>query len=102
VLVNLISNAVQAMEGKGRLTLTTRVEDGKKIVMISDTGCGIPKALLPKIFEPFFTTKVAGKGTGLGLSIVHKIVTKYGGSISVESDQGKGTTFRVQFPDPKP
>lgn len=102
VLVNLISNAVQAMEGRGRLTLTTRVEDGKKIVMISDTGCGIPKALLPKIFEPFFTTKVAGKGTGLGLSIVHKIVTKYGGSISVESDQGKGTTFRVQFPDPKP
>ncbi len=102
VLVNLISNAAQAMDGKGRLTLTTRLEDGKRIVMISDTGCGIPKALLPKIFEPFFTTKVAGKGTGLGLSIAHKIVTKYGGSISVESDEGKGTTFTLQFSDPKP
>jgi signal transduction histidine kinase len=102
VFVNLISNAAQAMDGKGRLTLATRREPGSRLVTVGDTGCGIPKALLPKIFEPFFTTKTAGKGTGLGLSIVHKIVTKYGGAISVESDHGKGTTFTVRFPDPQP
>lgn len=98
VFVNLISNAVQAMEGKGRLVLATRVHGADVIAEISDTGRGIPKAVLNKIYDPFFTTKEPGKGTGLGLSIVYQIVTKCGGTISVESEEGKGTTFTVRFP----
>ncbi|TMG64755.1 MAG: HAMP domain-containing histidine kinase [Chloroflexi bacterium] len=98
VLVNLLSNAVQAMEGKGRLSLATRVCGEDVIAAISDTGCGIPKAVLHKIYDPFFTTKEPGKGTGLGLSIVYQIVTKYGGTINVESGEGKGTTFTLRFP----
>lgn len=98
LFINLIVNAAQAMNGKGRLTLTTRLHGQSIGVSISDTGCGIPKALLNRIFDPFFTTKDAGKGTGLGLSIAHKIATKYGGKISVESEEQKGTTFMIEFP----
>lgn len=98
VFVNLLSNAVQAMEGKGRLELATQNGGGRMSVRISDTGCGIPKALRHKIFDPFFTTKDPGKGTGLGLSIVHQIVSKYGGTIGIESEEGQGSTFTVQFP----
>ena len=98
VFVNLISNAVQAMQGKGRLRLATRVQGADVVAEISDTGCGIPKAVLHKIFDPFFTTKEPGKGTGLGLSIAYQIVTKYEGTIGVQSEEGKGTTFTIQFP----
>ncbi len=98
LFVNLISNAVQAMNGRGRLTLDTGREAGHAVVRISDTGCGIPKAILHKIFDPFFTTKDPGHGTGLGLSIVYKIVNKYGGTLSVESEEGKGTSFTIRFP----
>ena len=98
VLINLISNAVQAMDGRGFLTLATRDEGDAMIVEVSDTGCGIPKALVHKIFDPFFTTKDPGKGTGLGLSIVYRIVAQYGGKISVESAEGQGTTFTIRFP----
>jgi signal transduction histidine kinase len=66
--------------------------------MISDSGCGIPSNLMDKIFEPFFTTKKPGKGTGLGLHIVKNIVKKYGGRIWVESIEGNGATFWLQFP----
>jgi signal transduction histidine kinase len=96
--VNLLSNAVQAMDGRGRLDLATRLNGGTLVVQVSDTGCGIPKALIHKIFDPFFTTKDPGKGTGLGLSIVHQIVSKYGGTIGIESEEGKGSTCTVQFP----
>ncbi|MER3425145.1 MAG: histidine kinase, partial [Nitrospiraceae bacterium] len=98
VFVNMISNAVEAMKGTGRLTLTTQREDEMVCIRISDTGCGIPKAIIGKIFDPFVTTKDPGKGTGLGLSITHTIVTKHDGRISVESEEGKGTTFTIQFP----
>jgi PAS domain S-box-containing protein len=98
VFVNLIGNAVQAMNGKGRLTLTTALRGGMVTASVSDTGSGIPKEYLGKIFDPFFTTKAPGKGTGLGLYIVHKIVTKHRGQIQVESEIGKGTTFTVAFP----
>ncbi len=98
VFVNLINNATQAMDGKGRLTLGA-AQDGAWIdVTISDTGPGIPAAVRPRIFDPFFTTKAPGKGTGLGLSIVHKIVTRHAGTITVDSSDGQGTTFRLRFP----
>ena len=98
VFVNLISNALQAMNGRGDLRLSTRTDEEGVQVTIQDTGCGIPKAIQAKIFDPFFTTKEPGKGTGLGLSIVHRIVTKYGGTIMVESEDGKGTAFCIRFP----
>lgn len=98
VFVNLVSNAVQAMNGKGTLTLETYLKDGSVTAVIRDTGQGIPKSVLCKIFDPFFTTKEPGKGTGLGLSIVHKIIGKYGGTVTVESQEGKGSTFWVRFP----
>ncbi|MEK7268079.1 MAG: PAS domain S-box protein, partial [Nitrospirota bacterium] len=98
VFINLICNAAQAMDGRGRLTLATEPQGNTMKVLIADTGCGMPKAVLNKIFDPFFTTKDPGEGTGLGLSIAHKIVTKYGGTIGLESEEGKGTTFTIQFP----
>jgi PAS domain S-box-containing protein len=98
VFVNLISNAVQAMAGEGRLTLATRASASRVTARITDTGCGMPKSLLGKIFDPFFTTKEPGKGTGLGLSIAYKIVSKYGGEIHVDSEEGKGSTFIIHFP----
>ncbi|MCW5797868.1 MAG: PAS domain S-box protein [Nitrospira sp.] len=98
VFVNLINNATQAMNGTGRLTLGAAQDGGWIDVTISDTGPGIPASVRPRIFDPFFTTKAPGKGTGLGLSIVHKIVTRQGGTITVDSIDGQGTTFRLRFP----
>jgi PAS domain S-box-containing protein len=98
VFVNILGNAVQAMQGQGRLTLTSGARDGAATVSIADTGCGIPKQFLSRIFDPFFTTKDPGKGTGLGLSITDKIVKKYAGTIKVESEEGIGTTFTLRFP----
>jgi PAS domain S-box-containing protein len=98
VFVNLISNAVQAMDRQGRLTLATRASASRLTACITDTGCGMPKSMLGKIFDPFFTTKEPGKGTGLGLSIAYKIVSKYSGEIHVDSEEGKGSTFTIHFP----
>jgi two-component system, NtrC family, sensor kinase len=100
VLLNLILNGIQAMQSGGVLTLRTALtqENGKQwvIVSISDTGQGIPDQILGKIFTPFFTTKA--QGTGLGLAICHKLVTQQGGSIKVESEDGKGTVFSIELP----
>ncbi|WP_447983843.1 PAS domain S-box protein [Nitrospira sp. Nam74] len=98
IFVNIINNAVDAMGGRGRLTLETEWEDETMRIHIRDTGSGIPPALVGKIFDPFMTTKDPGKGTGLGLSIAYKIVSKYEGGISVESEEGKGTAFTIKFP----
>jgi PAS domain S-box-containing protein len=99
VFTNLITNAFQAMDGRGgKLTLVTRSLKDSIEVKVSDTGTGIPQKYLNKIFDPFFTTKELGKGTGLGLNIVHRIVQKYEGTIDVRSKEGKGTTFTITFP----
>lgn len=98
VFLNLINNAVQSMNGKGRLILSTMPSEDYVEIKVIDNGHGIPKGHINKIFDPFFTTKEVGKGTGLGLNIVHRIIIKYKGSIEVESEEGKGTTFTVRFP----
>ncbi len=100
VFVNLMTNAIQAMNGRGTLTLSTWSQDGQAKISISDTGPGIPKENLEKIFEAFFTTKPPGKGTGLGLHNVREIVKRYGGNLTVESQVGTGTTFTMEFPKP--
>jgi len=101
VFTNIVLNAAEAMEGKGELTVTTKMaQDGNKHIIIefTDTGCGIPPQNLDKVFDPFFTTKKVGRGTGLGLSISHGIIVRHGGSIEVKSEQNKGTTFIIKLP----
>ncbi|WP_419785290.1 sensor histidine kinase [Pseudodesulfovibrio sp.] len=99
VLLNLINNAIDAMDqGGGELDIMSRVEGDDVIISISDTGCGIPRANLQRIFDPFFTTKPVGKGTGLGLSIIYGIINKMGGEISVRSVVDKGTVFTIRLP----
>jgi two-component system, NtrC family, sensor kinase len=98
IFINLLSNAVQAMEGKGELKISTERNNGNVLAKIIDTGPGIPEEYLSKIYDPFFTTKEQGKGTGLGLNIVHQLVVKYGGKIDVSSLKGEGTTFSLSFP----
>lgn len=103
VFLNLVTNAVQAMDGgTGTLMLTTRSEDGGVAIEVADTGKGIAEDVLPKIFDPFFSTKEIGKGTGLGLSVSYKIVQQHGGRIDVESTPGVGTRFTVWFPSEPP
>lgn len=98
VFLNLITNAAQAMDGAGTLTIASKPEGDQVQVEFTDTGSGIPDDVLPKIFDPFFTTKAVGEGTGLGLSIVHKIVKGHGGTIKVRTTPKKGTTFTVSLP----
>jgi signal transduction histidine kinase len=99
VFTNLITNAFQAMDGKGgRLVLSTRVLEDFVEVRVSDNGMGIPKKYLNQIFDAFFTTKNPGEGTGLGLNIVYRIISKYQGTIDVESKEQMGTTFTIKFP----
>lgn len=98
VIVNLITNAIYAMEKGGPLTISTHKKEGNVRMVVKDTGHGMTAEVQKKIFEPFFTTKPVGHGTGLGLSVVHGIVHDHGGSIKVRSKPGKGTTFEVLFP----
>jgi signal transduction histidine kinase len=100
VVMNLVINALDAMEGMtdSRLTLETLRVDGRPELRIIDTGTGIPTNLRAKIFEPFFTTKPVGKGTGLGLSISQTVVRRHGGEIVVaDTEAGRGTTMRLRF-----
>lgn len=98
VFMNLLVNAVQAIDGHGRITLRTGHEDGNVWVEVEDTGSGIAREHLARIFDPFFTTKPVGLGTGLGLSISYGIVTHHGGTIQVTSEPGQGACFRVLLP----
>jgi two-component system NtrC family sensor kinase len=102
-IINLIFNAIDAMPQGGTLTVSSAVRSDEGVVLIgvTDTGCGIPEEDLPNIFEPFFTTKTEGKGLGLGLSTVYGIVDGHKGTIRVESEVGKGTTFTIELPAQK-
>ena len=94
---NLVLNAVDAMPKGGQLTLRTSSPEGQVMVEVIDTGTGIPEPIRQKIFDPFFTTK-GPKGTGLGLSMAYGILARHSGRITVESEEGRGTTFRLIFP----
>jgi signal transduction histidine kinase len=99
ILINLLSNAFDAVERGGTVRLGARLENEDDVVItVSDTGAGIPPDDLRRIFEPFYTTKGRGKGTGLGLAICRELVAALGGSISVESAPGQGSTFHVRLP----
>ncbi|MBW2339751.1 MAG: PAS domain S-box protein [Deltaproteobacteria bacterium] len=108
VFVNLVTNAMYAMDDKGLrwgdkkwrrlLNIKTFPANGHVVVAVSDTGKGIPQEVIDKIFEPFFTTREVGQGTGLGMSISYRIVSDYGGTIEVESEVDVGTTFSLKFP----
>ena len=94
VWVNIINNALQAMNNKGKLIIAVAKMEDKVRVSITDNGPGIPESIMDRIFEPFFTTKKLGEGTGLGLDIVKRVVNEIGGEISVESRKGE-TTFHI-------
>ena len=98
VFLNLLANAAQAIAGPGELTVETRQENGSAVVSITDTGPGIPPAVIGRVFDPFFTTKPVGEGTGLGLSISYEIVKKHRGEILAASPPGQGATFTVRIP----
>ena len=108
VFINLVSNAIDAMDEKGnrpeisdkekRLTIKSFAENGHVCIKVTDTGVGMSEEVKNKIFEPFYTTKKVGKGTGLGVSISYGIIQDYKGSIEIESEIGKGTTFTLTFP----
>lgn len=108
VFINLVTNAMYAMDDKGMrlgekkwrrlLRIESFPEDKNIVVRVSDTGKGIAEEVMDKIFEPFFTTRKVGQGTGLGMSISYRIISDYSGTIDVESEVDKGTTFTIKFP----
>ena len=106
VFLNLLVNAAHAIADrlvpdgpKGRITVRTEHEGPAVRIEIEDTGCGIPEAIRERVFEPFFTTKEVGRGTGQGLAIAQSIVVdKHGGTLTFESEVGRGTTFTIRLP----
>jgi signal transduction histidine kinase len=95
-IVNIISNAIQSITGRGSIYMRTYIERNDSVLEIRDTGRGIPGEDLAFIFNPFFTTK--SSGTGLGLAITHRIIQEHNGRLEVESEVDKGTVFRVFMP----
>jgi signal transduction histidine kinase len=98
VLLNLVVNAMQACTARGVVTVRSRAEAPGVVLEVEDTGSGIAPEHRPRLFEPFFTTKPVGQGTGLGLAVSYGIVRDHGGAIEVESEVGRGSTFRVRLP----
>ena len=98
VLLNLTLNACESMPEGGTLLVSSSTAHGRVLIHVTDTGCGIGREDLDRIFEPFFTTKPVGKGTGLGLSVSYGILQQHGGTLKVESELGKGTTFTISLP----
>jgi len=102
-ILNLVLNAVEAMQDGGRLAVTAEIgpDEDQVTICVSDTGPGVPKKMQKSIFEPFITTKKDGKGVGLGLSVVYGVIAQHGGTIDVDSEQGKGSTFTIKLPSCK-
>jgi len=100
LMMNIILNAAQAMDGNGTLHLKTYYleRQDRVCIEISDSGPGIPEKALPHVFEPFFTTKDEGKGTGLGLSLAYNIVESHGGRMSARNNPDKGASFTIELP----
>ena len=98
VFINLVMNAVHAMPDGGTLRIGLTPEKQMVKLTVADTGRGIPRDVIEKVFEPFFTTKEFGQGTGLGLTVIKGIIEEHQGSIAVESEEGKGTTFTILLP----
>jgi C4-dicarboxylate-specific signal transduction histidine kinase len=98
IFLNVLSNAEEAINGKGNIEISTRMNEKRAEITISDDGEGIPRKILKKISDPFFTTKPVGEGTGLGLSITYALVKEHGGNIEFESEVGRGTKVIITFP----
>ena len=98
VFLHLIDNASEAMNGRGRLSVATRVQGSQVEIDVADTGPGIPEQLLPVIFDPFVTTKAAGASGGIGLTVVRRIVDELGGTVRVRTKPGAGSVFTVVLP----
>ncbi|MFZ3153742.1 ATP-binding protein [Pseudomonas sp.] len=101
VLLNLLNNAAQAIDGFGQILVKTWADDSAVFVSVQDSGRGMPPEVLARIFDPFFTTKPVGQGTGLGLSISYKIIQDHGGQIRAASEPGRGTRFLIRLPRPQ-
>jgi two-component system, NtrC family, sensor kinase len=98
VIMNVVSNAIDAIEGAGDITITTGRAGGMLAISVADTGCGIPATIRDRVFDPFFTTKPVGAGTGLGLSISYGIVQRHGGRLEIQSEEGRGTQVTIAIP----
>lgn len=98
VLLNLLRNAAEAANTGGGIAVRGETDGNETRITVSDSGCGIPAAVLPRIFDPFFSTKEVGQGAGLGLFIVHDIIKKHGGTVSASSAPGQGTSFLIRLP----
>ncbi|RLC29526.1 MAG: hybrid sensor histidine kinase/response regulator [Deltaproteobacteria bacterium] len=99
VLINLMTNAIQAIDGQGQVSIHLENISGGILLAVSDTGHGVPRENRERIFEPFFSTKAPGEGTGLGLFVTREIIEKMGGTIEIHSRLGQGTRFTVRIPD---
>jgi len=103
VVLNLVVNAAHAISAagadRGTVTVSTRVDGEHVVISVADTGTGMPPEVAERVFEPFFTTKEVGKGTGQGLALCWSLVVdRHGGTISLESEPGVGTTFHIRLP----
>lgn len=98
VLMNILDNACYAINDSGKIYIRLQKTEKDVIIEIEDTGCGMNKEQSDKIFDPFYTTKPVGEGTGLGMSISYKVIQNHNGKITVDSEEGKGTKFRIELP----
>jgi two-component system, NtrC family, sensor kinase len=97
-IMNLVSNSIDAIENDGAITITTGADEGSYVIVVADTGHGIPEEVQHRVLEPFFTTKPIGQGTGLGLSISFSIVQAHGGTLELVAREGGGTVATIRFP----